>query len=246
MKLQVGRAIAILALTAVSACSNEAHQLMAPSLSNPRLNVGGAEGAQSTVCVSGDSPAGNYTFTVTHVDYAAGGSTVPAPSSAVVARGTCFALVTRLIADVDPDPVTTITYSYASNDALGGAGYSGTTCVDHAGIPAAGSCNEMVVGYVNIVAGTDATFSFISGAQMIESLRGILSDADLKKGSEHKLNDILDHAAKELGKGKNNSRACDELNHFANELDHGPKKIGATDLATILAKLSDIETALGC
>jgi hypothetical protein len=102
------------------------------------------------------------------------------------------------------------------------------------------------VGHVNFVAGTVATFSFISGAQMIESLRALLSDLDLRKPTDHKLNDILDNALKGLGKGKKNSHACDELDHFARELDHKPNKIGSTDKETLLAKVNEIEIALGC
>ncbi|MFN2602588.1 MAG: hypothetical protein ABR582_07530 [Gemmatimonadaceae bacterium] len=182
--MQVRRAITILALIAVSACSNEGHQLTGPLLSNPRLDLG-IEGTSAIVCVSGDSPAGNYTFNVSNIVFASGGSTVPGSNPAVVARGACFALVTRLIpadeGNPTADPVTTITYSYTGNDAVGGAGYSSTTCVDDAGPPASDPCGTTVVAHVNFVAGTTATFSFISGAQMIESLRELLSDADIKR-----------------------------------------------------------------
>jgi len=58
MKVQVGGAITILALTAVSACSNEAHQLTGPLLSHPRMDFG-TEVTAEIVCVSGDSPDGN-------------------------------------------------------------------------------------------------------------------------------------------------------------------------------------------
>jgi hypothetical protein len=98
---------------------------------------------------------------------------------------------------------------------------------------------------VNFVAGTVATFSFISPAKMIEALRGTLSDADVKKGTERKLNDILDNATKDLDRGKT-PLACRELDDFVNELNHGGKKIGSADLATILAKVNEIQIALGC
>lgn len=248
MKVHAGRAITILALTGVSACSNESHQLTGPSLPGVRLDFG-TEGTAATVCVSGDSPAGNYTFTVSNITGPSLGSSVAGTNPAVVSRSSCFALVTRLI-PADPfnptaDPVTTITYSYTSNDVPGGAGYSGTTCIDDPPIPTSSPCGSTVVGHVNFVAGTAATFSFVSGAQMVESLRAILSDLDVKKGAEQSLNDILDNALKALDKGKI-SRACNELDHFAKELDHGPNKIGSTDTATLLAKVSDIQIALGC
>lgn len=241
------RAVLVTTLLGLGACSTESHQLTGPSLSNPRFGLG-IEGTSAEVCVSGTSPAGNYTFTVNNVVYADGGSTVHAPNSAVVARGSCFDLVTRTDPSLDenPDPVTTITYSYTSNDALGGAGYSGTTCVDGPGIPGSSPCGTTVVGHVNFVAGTVATFSFLSGAQMIESLRALLSDLDVKKGDEHRLNDILDNAVKGLGKGKNFRAACHELDHFVDELKHSGKKIRSTDTATILAQASDIQIALGC
>jgi len=79
---------------------------------------------------------------------------------------------------------------------------------------------------------------------MIESLRALLSDLEVKKGAEHRLNDILHNALKDLAKGKKNA-TCDELDHFAKELTHGPK-IGSTDTATLLAKVNEIEIALGC
>src|SRR6266851_2647299 len=241
MRVHVERAITILALAAVSACSNESHQLTGPSLPGVRLDFG-TEGTAAIVCVSGDSPAGNYTFTVSNVVYAAGGSTVPAPNSAVVSRGSCFALVTRLIPenDLNPtaDPVTTITYSYTSNDAVGGAGYSGTTCVDDPPIPTSSPCGKTVVAHVNFVAGTTATFSFLSGAQLIESLRSLVSALGVKKGAERNLNDILDSALKGLGKGKS-SRACNELKQFVTELAQATKKIGNADTAPILAKVDE-------
>ena len=248
MKVNVRGAVVILTLTAVSACSNEARQLTGPSLSIPRLDLG-IEGTPARVCVSGDSPAGNYSFKVTNIDLASGGSTVPGPNPAVVARGSCFDLVTRLIPadDANPtaDPVTTITYSYSSNDVVGGAGYSSTQCVDDPGIPASSPCGMTVVGHVNFVAGTTATFSFVSGAQLIGSLRVLLSDLNLKKPTDHKLNDILDNALKGLGKGKNNKHACDELDHFAKELASESKKTGF-DTAPLLAKVTEVKTALGC
>jgi len=249
MRVNVSSTVMILALTTLSACSNEALRLTGPSLSNPRLDLG-IEGTPAKVCVSGDSPAGNYTFNVTNIDYASGGSTVPGLNPAVVARGTCFDLVTRLIpedaSNPSADPVTTITYSYVGNDVIGGAGYLATQCVDDPGIPASSPCGTTVVGHVNFVAGTVATFSFISGAQMIGSLREMLSDLELKKSTDHKLDDILKNALKGLGKGKKNSHACDQLEHFVKELAHESKKIGSTDTAPLLAKVNEIEIALGC
>jgi hypothetical protein len=241
MKVKVSSAVMILALTTFSACSNEVLRSTGPSLSNPRLDLG-IEGTPAKVCVSDDSPAGNYTFNVTNIDYASDGSTVPGPNPAIVARGACFDLVTRLVpadeSNPSADPVTTITYSYAGNDALGGAGYLATQCVDDPGIPASSPCGTTVVGHVNFVAGTVATFSFISGARMIESLRVMLSDLELKKPTNHKLNDILDNALKGLGKGKKNSHACDELDRtatgvedFGNRVDsfaHRPRLMSMT------------------
>jgi hypothetical protein len=81
---------------------------------------------------------------------------------------------------------------------------------------------------------------------MIESLRVMLSDLELKKPTNHKLNDILDNALKGLGKGKKNSHACDELDHFAKELTNETKKKGSIDSAPLLAKVNEIEIALGC
>jgi len=247
MRVQARRAITILALTAVSACSSDPHRLTGPSLPGLRADFG-TEGTSAEVCVSGDSPAGNYTFTVSNIEFAAGGSTVPGLNPAVVNRGSCFALVTRLIpadeSNPTADPVTTITYSYTSNDVVGGAGYAGTTCVDDPGIPASDPCGTTVVGHVNFVAGTVATFSFISAAQMIESLRGTISNLDIPKPAEKKLDDILGNALKALDKGKS-SGACNELDHFVKELN-GAKKIGSTDTSTILAKASEIQIALAC
>ncbi len=240
----------ILALTVLSACSNETHRLTGPSLSTPRGTGIDPEGTPATVCVSDDSPAGNYTFNVTNIDYPSEGFSVAGLNPAVVTRGACFDLVTRLIPadEFNPtaDPVTTITYNYVSNDVVGGAAYSSTQCVDDSGIPASSPCGMTVVGYVNFVAGTTATFSFISGAQLIESLRGMLSDLELRKSTDHKLDDILKNALKGLGKGKNNKHACDELDHFAKELAHESKKIGSADTSTLLAKVNEIEIALGC
>lgn len=242
------RAILVTTLLVLGACSNEARQLTGPSLSNPRLDVE-TEGTPANVCVSDDSPAGNYTFTVSNIAYPAGGFTVAGTNPAVVARGACFSLATRLIAadELHPeaDPVTTITYSYTSNDVSGGAGYSGTTCDDDPGIPASDPCGATVIAHVNIVAGTKATFSFVSAAQLIESVRAILSDLDIPKGTGPKLDDNLGNALKALGKGQT-SRACKELDQFVKEVEHLTKKIGSTDTATILAKASEVQVALGC
>ena len=200
------------------------------------------------VCVSNDSPAGNYTFTVSDIEYASGGSTVPGTNPAVVGPDGCFTLVSRLIpadeSDPSADPVTTVTYSYTGNDVVGGAGYAGTTCVDDAGIPASSPCETTVVAHVNFVAGTVATFSFISSAQMIEALRVTISNLDISKGTEHSLDDMLSSALKAIAKGQS-SRACNQLDHFIKEVS-GSKKIGSADAATIFAKTSDIQIAVGC
>ena len=234
--------IQIAALVVLGACSSEPNGFTGPSQPGVRFNLG-TEGTSATVCVSNSSPAGNYTFTVSNIDYAAGGSTVPGPSPAVVARGSCFALATRLIpADESPDPVTTVSYSYTSNDAA--AVYSGTTCVDDAGIPGSSPCGTSVAAHVNFVAGTTATFSFIPASQLIDELRVTLANLDLPKSPGPKLDDILKNAIKELGKAKT-SQACKELDRFVKEVGHD-KKISSTDKATILAEVAEIRNALGC
>lgn len=146
-----------------------------------------------------------------------------------------------------PDPVSTVTLSYRSNDVVDGAGYAGTTCVDYPEIPIADPCGVRLDAALNFDFGTDAVFSFVTPAQMIESLRALLSDLDVPKGPGPKLDDMLRNALKALDKDKGKtSRACTELDHFVKEVEHRGKKIGSTDTATILAKASDIETALGC
>jgi hypothetical protein len=208
----------------------------------------GLEGTAAIVCVSNTSPAGNYTFTVSNITYASGGSTVAGPSPAVVSAGSCFSLATRLIPEDDSnptaDPVTTVSFSYTSNDVVGGAAYSGTTCVDDPGIPASSPCGTAVVAHVNFVAGTTATFSFIPVSPMIEALRVTLANLNLPKSPGPKLDDILVDAIKQLDKGKT-SRACKDLDQFIKELGHG-KKISNTDAATLVTEVSEIQDALGC
>lgn len=239
--------IQIAALAVIGACSSEPHLLTRPSLPGVRFDIG-TEGTAATVCVSNSSPAGNYTFTVTDIAYAAGGSTVAGLSPAVVARGSCFALATRLVpADASnptADPVTTVSYSYTSNDVVGGAAYAGTTCVDDPGIPGSSPCAASVVAHVNFAAGTTATFSFIPVSSLIDALRVTLANLNLPKSPGPKLDDILASASKELAKG-HISRACKELDHFVRELAN-QKKISSTDAATPLAKVSEIQAALGC
>ncbi|HUQ20832.1 MAG TPA: hypothetical protein VM099_14540 [Gemmatimonadaceae bacterium] len=240
-------AIHIAALLVVGACSSEPHLLTDPSRPAVRFDFG-TEGTAATVCVSNSSPAGNYTFTVTNVTYAAGGSTVAGVSPAVVARGSCFALATRLVpadeSNPTADPVTTVSYSYTSNDAVGGAAYSSTACVDDPGIDGSSPCGASVVAHVNFVAGTTATFSFTPVSLLIDALRGTLANLNTPKPPGPKLDDILANATKELVKG-HTSKACKELDHFAKELGH-EKKISSTDTATLLTKVGEIEAALGC
>lgn len=233
----------------LGACSNESQRLTDPSPPGLRLDVQDIEGTDAVVCVSNSSPAGNYTFTVSDVDIAPGGSTVPGPNPAVVARGTCFALVSRLVPadDANPgaDPASTVTFSYTSNDVAGGAAYSGTVCVDDPEIPVSSPCGSTVVSHVNFVAGSVATFSFISGAQMIEALRVTLSNLDISKRPVRKLDDRLREALKALDKGQTD-RACKELDRFIKETGHGPEKIGGDDAADLAEKANDIQLALGC
>jgi len=245
----VGYAFQALALVFLGACSNEPQRLTEPS---PGLRADlGLEGTDAIVCVSGDSPAGNYTFTVSDISFASGGSTTAGPNPAVVGRGTCFTLVTRLIPNDESnptaDPSTSITYSYTSNDVAGGANYAGTICVNDQGIPASSPCGTTVTGYVNFVAGSTATFSFIqTPAQMIAGLRVTLSNLDLPKGTAKSLDDKLRDALNALSKG-HASDACNELDHFIKDLtDRKGKKIGNADAASLAAAASEIQLALGC
>jgi hypothetical protein len=246
----VGYAFQALVLVFLGACSNEPQRLTEPSLPRLRLDVG-LEGTDALVCVSNDSPAGNYTFTVSHISYASGGSTVAGPNPAIVGRGTCLTLVSRLIPEDDSnpaaDPSTSITYSYTSNDVAGGADYAGTICVNDQGIPASSPCGVTVTGHVNFVAGSTATFSFRqTPAQMIAGLRVTLSSLDLKKGTAKSLDDRLRDALKAVGK-RHASDACNELDHFIKDLtDHKGKKIGNADAASLAAAASEIQLALGC
>lgn len=122
----------------------------------------GIEGTDAAFCVSADSPPGNYTFTVSNIVFAPGGSTATGPNPAIIGRDACFALVSRTF-PADPfnpaaDPVTSVTYSYTSNNVVGGAGYAGTTCIDDLDIPGSNPCGATVIAHVNFVAGTVATF----------------------------------------------------------------------------------------
>jgi len=244
----VGYAFQALALVFLGACSNEPQRLTEPSLPGLRLDVG-LEGTDAVVCVSSDSPAGNYTFTVSDISFASGGSTVAGPNPAIVARGTCLTLVSRLIPEDESnptaDPSTSITYSYTSNDVAGGADYASTICVDDPGIPASSPCGTTVIGHVNFVAGSTATFSFIqTPAQMIAGLRVTLSSLDLPKGTAKSLDDRLRDALNAVGKG-HASVACNELDHFIKDLTK-VKKIGNADAASLSAATSEIQLALGC
>lgn len=210
----------------------------------------GVEGTDAVVCVSGDSPAGNYTLTISNFTFAAGGSTVAASNPVIVGRGSCLTLVSRLIpadeSDPAADPVTSITYNYASNDVAGGADYASTTCVDDPGIPASSPCGTTVVAYVNFVAGTIATFSFIqSPAQMIAGLQLTISDLDLPRGIAKNLDDDLRAALQAVAEGRT-SRACKELDHFVKDVPKPGKKIDNADVANLVTKASQIQLALGC
>jgi len=244
--------VRVAALFLVAACSRDAQRLTAPPQPSPRFDAQGQglEGTDALVCVSSDSPAGNYTFTVSDIDFAEGGNTVAGPNPAVVAPDGCFALVTRLLPadDENPtaDPVTKVTFSYTSNDAAGGAGYSGTICANDAGIPASSPCGTSVIANVNYVAGSVATFSFISAAQMIAGLRVSLSDLDLRKATDHKFDDMLRKIQKDIDK-EQSSHACKDLDHFIKEVVHDAgKKIDSGDAATLTTKANAIQVALGC
>ncbi len=246
------RAVRALALVVFTACANEPQRLTGPSLPAVRSDAQGlgVEGTDAVVCVSGDSPAGNYTFTVSDVTFAAGGSTVAASNPIIVGRGTCLTLVSRLIpadeSDPAADPVTSITYSYTSNDVAGGADYANTTCVDDPGIPASSPCGTTVVAHVNFVAGTTASFSFTqSPAQMIAGLRVTISNLDLPRGIAKNLDDDLSAALQAVAAGQT-SRACKELDHFIKDVHKLGKKIGNADAANLVTKASEIQLALGC
>jgi hypothetical protein len=246
------RAVRALALVVLSACFNDSRQLTGPSVPAVRSDAQGlgVEGTDAVVCVSGDSPAGNYTFTISDIVFAPGGSTVAASSPVIVSRGTCLTLVSRLIpadeSDPAADPVTSITYSYTSNDVAGGANYASTACVDDPGIPASSPCGTTVVAHVNFVAGTTATFSFIqSAAQMIAGLRVTVSNLDLPRGIAKNLDDELSAALRAVGEGRT-SRACKELADFIKDIPKFAKKIGNADAANLVTKTNEIQLALGC
>jgi hypothetical protein len=235
----------------LAACSNELQRSTGPSLPAQRSDVQGQdiEGTDAVVCVSGDSPAGNYTFTVSAVNPGSGGSTVTGPNPAVVGKGSCFALVSRLAPEDDgnpsADPASSVTFSFTSSNVLG-ATHTGTICVDDPGIPASSPCGATVTSYVNFVAGSVATFSFTSPAQMIEALRTMLASLDISKAPGRKLDDRLREALKALDKGQAD-RACKELEHFIKEtLQRGSKKIGGDDAADLIEKANEIQLALGC
>lgn len=243
----VAYAIQTLALVFLGACTNEPQRLTDAS---PGLRADiGLEGTDAVVCVSSDSPAGNYTFTVSDISFAAGGSTIAGPNPAIVGRGTCFTLVSRLIpqdeSNPTADPPTSITYSYTSNDVAGGANYTGTICADDSGIPASSPCGTTVTGHVNFVAGSKATFSFTqTPAQMIAGLRVTISGLDLPNGTAKSLDERLRVVLKALGK-QQGPDACNELTHFIKDLSKG-KNTGNADAANLVAAATEIQLALGC
>jgi hypothetical protein len=237
----------------VGACSNEPQRLTSPSIPAVRFDaqgLGGVEGTNAVVCVSADSPEGTYTFTTSNVTFASGGSTVAGTNPAFVARGTCFPLLSRLIPEDDAnptaDPSSSVTFSYTSSD-VPGATHTGTICVDDPGIPASSPCGVTVISYVNFVAGSVATFSFTSPAQMIDALRVTLSNLDLSKAIKHELDDRLRDASKAAAK-THNSQACNQVDQFTKKLNEllKKKKIGSDDAANLLAKAEEIQVSLGC
>jgi hypothetical protein len=247
MNVKVGRAVTILALTALSACANE-HPTDA-LLRSPRFDIV-LEGTDARVCVSSNSPSGNYTFTVSNIDFAAGGSTVPGTNPAVIAPGACFTLVSRLQPqnDADPaaDPFTTVTYSYTSNTVVGGAAYVATTCVDDPTAPASDPCGETVVSHVNFVHPTVATFSFVSSVQKIEDLRAAVSNLDISKPAMHEIDDRLRDASREAGKGHIKG-ACNQIDQFIKKLnDLSKKTIEDSDAAKLSSDAEAIQEILGC
>ena len=248
MKVQTRRAIKILALMAVSACSNE-HRLLTDALPrSPRFDIG-LEGTNVDVCVSNDSPVGDYTFKVNDVEYAAGGSTVPAPGSAVVSAGSCFTLVSRLIPEdeLNPtaDPYTTITYTYSSST-VPGAVYVSTSCSVISGAPPSDPCGKTVVAHVNFVNGTTAFFTFVSSVQKIEDLRDLLANLDIPKAAQHELDDRLRDASKEAAKGHYKA-ACSQIDQFLKKLTVlSKKKIEDSDATTLRGDAENIQTLLGC
>ena len=240
-------------LLLLSACSNESRRLTSPSVPAVRADasgLGGIEGTNALVCVSADSPEGNYTFTATNVTAPLNGSTVAATNPAVVARGTCFPLISRLIPEdeenQEADPFSSVTYRYTRSD-VPGAVRTGTICDAVPGVPASNPCGATVTGYVNIIAGSVATFSFASSVQMIEGLRGAIADLDLKKPIDHDLDDRLRDAAKGAAKGHTN-HACDQLDQFIRKLNElsKKKKIDSNDAATFRAEAEQIQSLLGC
>jgi len=211
----------------------------------------GLEGTDALVCVSADSPEGNYTFTTTNVTTPINGSTVAATNPAVVGRGTCFPLISRLIAEDEgnptADPSSSVTFSYTSSDVYGAA-RTGTICANDPGIPASSPCGATVTSYVNIVAGSAATFSFTSPRQMIDELRVTLSNLDIPKTIKHELDDRLRDASKAADK-KHNGHTCDQMDQFVrkvNENSTKKNKIGSADAAALLAAAEQIQTLLGC
>lgn len=244
------RIIGAVALLVLGACSNEPQRLTSPSSPAAHFDVQGLggiiEGTNAVVCVSADSPEGNYTFTTSNVTLASGGSTVAGTNPAVVASGTCFPLLSRLIpADVDPDPSSSVTFSYTSSDVTG-ATRTGTVCVDDPGIPASSPCGATVTSHVNFLAGSVATFSFTSPGQMIDALRVTLSNLDISKAPGRKLDDRLREALKALDKG-NTDRVCKELDRFIKEAnERASKKAGGYDATDLLNQATQIQLALGC
>jgi hypothetical protein len=212
--------------------------------------LGGIEGINSVVCVSADSPEGNYTFTTTNVTVPTNGSTVGGSNPAVVARGTCFPLISRLIPEDEgnraADPASSVTFSYTSSS-VPGATRTGTICHNDPGIPASDPCGATVTSYVNILAGSETIFSFTSPGQMIDALRVTLSNLDVPKPIKHELDDRLRDASKSAAKGHNN-HTCDQLDQFIKKLNEQSKKkkIQSADAANLLAEAEEIQVTLGC
>jgi len=249
MKVKVGLAATVLALTVVTGCSSEHRALTDALPRSPRFDLG-LEGTDARVCVSNDSPSGNYTFTVSDIDFADGGSTVAGTNPAVIGRGACFTLVSRLgpqnDADPNADPYTTVTYSYTSSDVVGGAAYVSTNCVDDPTAPASDPCGESVVAKVNFVHPTIATFSFVSSVQKIEDLRDAVSNLDISKAAKHELDDRLRDASKEAGKGHIKG-ACNQLDQFIKKLkEFSKKKIEDGDATKLRNDAGVIQDILGC
>lgn len=256
--LYVGRSSLGIALIVLGACSNEPQQLTHPSPQGLRFGghgggLGGfGEGAWVAVCVSADSPFGDYYFTIDHFTPAADGTTVllvNIGSSFSLRPDDCVPVATRLVPSLvtTPDPVGSVTVSYTSNTVVGGADHAGTTCVDYPEIPVADPCGLTVGGFVNFDFGTDAIFSFVqTPAKMIAALRVTLAGLGLSKGTRNQLDDKLREAAKAIDKG-NTSHACHELNHFIRDAtEHPGKKMSTADAAMLAEKATDIMAELGC